>query len=82
MGQLYYFKNASLLLFRVNIDDSGNLVIESASKLDQGRYQCSAKNLAITRDSRPVRLRVHGKFKIREKRAAEKIAFFYQELEN
>ena len=53
-----------LSVFRVSIDDSGNLVIESASKLDQGRYQCSAKNLAITKDSRPVRLRVHGKSKI------------------
>ena len=48
--------------FRVRIDEQGNLVIESASKLDQGRYQCSASNLAATRDSRPVRLRVHGEY--------------------
>ena len=48
--------------YRVRIDEQGNLVIESASKLDQGRYQCSASNLAATRDSRPVRLRVHGEY--------------------
>ena len=59
---LFLFIFSLSILYRVRIDDSGNLVIESASKLDQGRYQCSAKNLAVTRDSRPVRLRVHGKF--------------------
>ena len=54
-------ENTYTIYCRVRIDDQGNLVIESATKLDQGRYQCSAKNLAATRDSRPVRLRVHGK---------------------
>ena len=48
---------------RVRIDDVGSLVIQYARKEDHGRYQCSAKNLAATRDSRPIRLKVHGKFK-------------------
>ena len=46
--------------FRVIIDKDGNLVISSAIKDDQGRYQCSAKNLAASRDTRPVRLKIHG----------------------
>ena len=58
---LYNENSLTIFICRVRIDDQGNLVIESATKLDQGRYQCSAKNLAATRDSRPVRLRVHGK---------------------
>lgn len=35
-------------------------MISSALKDDQGRYQCSAKNLAASRDTRPVRLKIHG----------------------
>ena len=49
-----------LLNYRVRIDDAGSLVIQYVRKEDHGRYQCSAKNLAATRDSRPIRLKVHG----------------------
>ncbi|CAB4065403.1 ROBO2 [Lepeophtheirus salmonis] len=45
---------------RIRIDDSGSLVVQNVRKRDNGRYQCSAKNIAGTRDSRPVRLKVHG----------------------
>ena len=51
----------SFLCSRVFIDPRGSLVISVAVKGDQGRYQCSAKNLAATRDTRPVRLRIQGK---------------------
>nr|XP_040567965.1 protein sax-3-like [Lepeophtheirus salmonis] len=44
---------------RIRIDDSGSLVVQNVRKRDNGRYQCSAKNVAGTRDSRPVRLKVH-----------------------
>ena len=47
---------------RIRIDDTGSLVIQRARKEDHGRYQCSAKNLAATRDTRPIRLKIHGKF--------------------
>ena len=47
-------------IYRVKIDDVGSLVIQYVRKEDHGRYQCSAKNLAATRDSRPIRLKVHG----------------------
>lgn len=46
----------------MKIDDAGSLVIQYVRKEDHGRYQCSAKNLAATRDSRPIRLKVHGEF--------------------
>ena len=49
-------------IYRVKIDDVGSLVIQYVRKEDHGRYQCSAKNLAATRDSRPIRLKVHGEF--------------------
>ena len=52
--------NQSSSCCRVFIDPRGSLVISVAVKGDQGRYQCSAKNLAATRDTRPVRLRIHG----------------------
>ena len=54
------FLNSSFFIFRVKIDDAGSLVIQYVRKEDHGRYQCSAKNLAATRDSRPIRLKVHG----------------------
>ena len=47
---------------RIKIDESGNLVIYKAQKKDQGRYQCTAENVASTRTSKPMRLKVHGKF--------------------
>ena len=47
---------------RVKIDGSGNLVVQKAENGDQGRYQCSAENVAATRVSNPVRVRVQGKF--------------------
>ena len=40
--------------------DDGSLLVPSATKEDQGRYQCQAANLAATRETRPVRLRVLG----------------------
>ena len=46
---------------RIKIDESGNLVIYKAQKKDQGRYQCTAENIASTRTSKPMRLKVHGK---------------------
>ena len=46
---------------RVKIDQSGNLVIYGAQKDDQGKYQCSAENVASLRVSKPVRLRVIGR---------------------
>jgi len=48
-------------LFRLRIDEDASLIIQRARKEDHGRYQCSAKNLVATRDSRPVRLKVFGK---------------------
>ena len=51
-------------VFRIRIDEIGSLVVQRVRKEDQGRYQCSAKNLAATRDSRPVRLKIHGNKKI------------------
>ncbi len=53
--------NYSKKIHRIRIDESGSLVIQRVRKEDHGRYQCSAKNLAATRDSRPVRLKIHGK---------------------
>ena len=45
---------------RIKIDESGNLVIYKAQKKDQGRYQCTAENVASTKTSKPMRLKVHG----------------------
>ena len=68
-SQLFFYRYPNRTLhfgvvfhFRVKIDDAGSLVIRYARKEDHGRYQCSAKNLAATRDSRPIRLKVHGKY--------------------
>ncbi len=38
----------------------GDLVVSGARRSDQGRYQCSAENLASRRLSKPVRVRVNG----------------------
>ncbi len=46
---------------RIKIDEAGNLVIYKAEKKDQGRYQCTAENIAATKISKPIRLKVHGK---------------------
>ena len=46
---------------RIKIDEAGNLVIYSAEKKDQGRYQCTAENIAASKVSKPIRLKVHGK---------------------
>ena len=43
----------------MRIDNGGNLVIYAADKSDAGRYQCAAENVASSRLSRPVRLRVN-----------------------
>ena len=47
---------------RLKIDPSGNLVIYDVAKKDQGRYQCTAENVAAVRTSKPMRLKVHGEF--------------------
>ena len=47
---------------RIKIDERGNLVIYKAQKKDQGRYQCTAENVASTKTSKPMRLKVHGKY--------------------
>ena len=47
---------------RIKIDPSGNLVIYNVQKKDQGRYQCTAENIASVRTSKPMRLKVHGEF--------------------
>ena len=52
--------NKMIFVPRIRIDEIGSLVVQRVRKEDQGRYQCSAKNLAATRDSRPVRLKIHG----------------------
>ena len=65
-------------IYRIKIDDVGSLVIQYVRKEDHGRYQCSAKNLAATRDSRPIRLKVHGelhKFFLFVSRFRSKISF-------
>ena len=49
---------------RIKIDPSGNLVIYNVQKKDQGRYQCTAENIAAIRTSKPMRLKVHGELYI------------------
>ena len=49
---------------RISITYNGHLRISSLIKSDEGKYQCAASNMAAIRDSRPVRLKVHGKKKI------------------
>ncbi len=49
-----------LSIYRVRMDDAGNLRISPVMKDDQGRYQCRASNLAASRETKPVRLRVLG----------------------
>ena len=50
------------LIFRIQLDSSGSITISPVRKEDAGRYQCVARNLAATRETRPVRLRVLGTF--------------------
>ena len=45
----------------MRIEDDGSLVIARTIKDDVGRYQCSASNVAAVKESRPIRLRMHGK---------------------
>ena len=47
---------------RIAIDADGNLNIKRLVKDDNGRYQCSAENLASSRITKAVRLRVLGEF--------------------
>ena len=49
---------------RIKIDEAGNLVIYKAEKKDQGRYQCTAENIAASKISKPIRLKVHGKISL------------------
>ena len=47
---------------RISITYNGHLRISSLRKIDEGKYQCAASNMAAVRDSRPVRLHILRKF--------------------
>ena len=51
----------SRLSSRMEITHSGNLVLKSVAKEDEGDYVCRATNMVGTRDSESARLSVHGK---------------------
>ncbi len=48
---------------RVAIEEGGDLVIRGARRSDQGRYQCSAENVASRRLSKPARVKINGELK-------------------
>ena len=53
----------------------GNLVISSLAGSDAGRYRCSARNLAGTRETPPAQLSVHGETTLSNPVAAGEICF-------